>query len=442
MRKIVYLFLIFSGFIRAQENVSYASIDRATYVEYMNNDFKGIKKTGRKALSDHIDFYYMRMRLGIIGYNHKEYEYATPHFEEAYRMNPADTITQEYLYYAYLFSGRTENAEALALKLSSTMQQKLGYKQKRLDNLSIGFVGYLNKNIGTNTSKDYVGTTYKRGEADLNGNTFGESVMIQSTWNARIHFYNKLTVYQTNTMGIEQFSTPPVKHSELYKNRQYQYNWAGSYTTKSGFMFGVGGAFFQTNTSDLLSKPPAVQMPGAQITFKEHDTTYNNHLVSFTFGKRLKYIYPSVSYTVSNLYGLKQSQEEFLLTYYPLGNVNLYGTTAYALIDNNGTNQTVFSQKIGFKCFDWLWFEGKYSTGNHSNYMTNSGFVSFNTLDPVKMHASLDVHFFVRRTEFVLGYSFQTRQAKYTQYTAPTTSTVTNYNYSSNNLICTIKWNF
>ena len=432
--------MLISSVSKAQETVSFYSIDSASYVEYMNNDFKQIKETGKAALKEGLDYYYLRMRLGIVGYNHKNYEYALPHFERAYEMNPMDTTTQEYLYYTYLYSGRIENANALASNFSESLKNKIGFKTKRLDSFSVGFADYINSNVADNTAKSYIYPSYMRGETELNGKATGENIMFQTTRNYRLHFYNKLSIYQTNSTGIEQFQIPVKKVIKDYSNNQIQYNWGFSKTTKKEFLWGGGFAYFLTNTSKLEAHPS--QMNQSMIVIEDVTTRYNNFLGSVTLGKRVKYYMPSVSISYSNLYDQTQFQTEFSVTYYPLGNVNLYGTSSYAYLNNNGKNQQVIGQKIGCKVTSWLWLEGKYSAGNHQNYMGNGGFIAFNTLDPIKVNASLDLHFYIKKMELILGYTYQKRTGMYLQYLDPTDITTTTYNYINTNLTTTLKWNF
>lgn len=429
---------MFSNVSIAQENVSYAEIDSATYADYMKNDLKKIKRVGRKAFRNNIDFYYLRMRLGIIGYNHKNYDYAIKHFKVAFEMYPADTVVQEYLYYSYLFSNRTENANAFATSLSESMQSKMGYKKKRVESFSLGLAYFQNSNYENNKTIDFIAPSYNRGETNLNGNVFGQSIMVQSLLAKRFRFYNKLSFFESSTLGIEQFRVPAVKKMVKYTNLQYQYNWGMSYVSKKECLFSMGLGYFHTSTSDLDARPSF----GGTMYYEEADTNYNNFLAAITLGKRYKYFMPTISGTYSNLYTQTQLQGELSLTYYPFGNVNLYGTSSFSIISNNATMNHVIAQKIGFRCANWLWFEGKFSVGNHQNYMTSNGFISYNTLDPVMQNASLDVHFYVKKFEFVIGYSSQRRVGHYKQYTSPTEFVNTNFTYKNNNLTTTLKWNF
>ena len=65
---------------------------------------------GKIALKQDMDFYYLRMRMGIARYNQKKYRQACGHFKHALELNQADPLALEYLYYSLLFSGQSEQA--------------------------------------------------------------------------------------------------------------------------------------------------------------------------------------------------------------------------------------------------------------------------------------------------------------------------------------------
>jgi hypothetical protein len=443
----------------SQNNISYASVDSATYVEYSRNDFNAIKETGKKALKEGIDFYDFRMRLAILGYNEKNYEYALQHFEAAYAMNPANEVVQEYLYYTYFFSGRTENANALAASLSTDFQKKFGYVKKKLDSIILSGGTYMNSNIKTGQDLQLLGQPYVSGYLISNGVTNGGGIVIENTFGNRLHFYNKVAGYQTkvfakNEATYKDFANQSINrnlHSEKnYSNLQYQYNTGLAYQFQNGLLLGVGGAFFQTNTKSFWST--AVKSPdGLKQVFVDSilPVNYSNYLASFSIGKRMKYIFPQITGTYSNLYETNQYQGEVSLSYFPLGNMKLFGTTSFAYIDNNKVAQNVFSQKIGYVVSKNLWLEAKYSTGNHMNYMSSLGFVSYNTPDAVQQNIGIDLHITLKKLELILSYSQQIREGSYTRYTQSGTlqnlTYTTNsfkYNYTNNNITTTIKWNF
>ena len=456
---IIIFFFFFVSNLFSQKDLSYASIDSASYVEFLRNDFKAIKATGKKALKEGIDFYDFRMRLAILGYNEKKYEYSVEHFEAAYKMNPANEVVQEYLYYTYLFSGRIENANALASSLSLDFQKKVGYVKKKIDSIILTGGTYMNSNIKSNQARQLLGQLYVSGNLASNGVTNGGGLVLENTFGNRLHFYNKVAGYQTKVFSkyeatYKDFANQSINRNlssqKNYTNLQYQYNTGFAYQFQNGLLIGLGGAFFQTNTTSFWSTAiKSADLTRMVFVDSTESINYSNYLGSFSIGKRMKYIFPQITGTYSNLYGTNQYQGEVSLSYFPLGNMKLFGNTSFAYINNNGAIQNVFGQKIGFIVSKNVWLEAKYSKGNHMNYMSSLGFTSYNTPNPVLQNTGLDLHLTGKKVEFILSYSYQTREGYYTKYTQTGLSPNTiftanyfNYNYSNNNITTTIKWNF
>ena len=207
MRLLIVLFFFFCvSNLFSQKNISYASIDSASYVEYLRNDFKAIKETGKRALKEGVDFYDFRMRLAILGYNEKNYEYAIEHFEAAYSMNPANEVVQEYLYYTYLFIGRTENANALASLLSLDFQKKVGYVKKKIDSIILSGGTYMNSNSKSGQDRQLLGQPYVFGDLISNGVTNGGGLVVENTFGNRLHFYNKVMIILRFMIGTKKIN--------------------------------------------------------------------------------------------------------------------------------------------------------------------------------------------------------------------------------------------
>jgi hypothetical protein len=447
MRYLTVFILMISNVTFSQETVSYSSIDSLSYSEYLKNDFNALKETGRKALKEGVDFYDLRMRLGILAYNEKNYEYAVKHFEAAYAMNPANEIVQEYLYYTYLFTGRTENSNALASSLTPEFQKKVGYTKKKIDSIILTGGTFINSNVNDGKLKRIISPPYNFGYANYNGTTNGGGLIFENTFGNRLHFYNKVAGFKTNTYTFYEYAlkdnykpnvVKKIKSEREYSNLQLQYNIGMAYQTRKGYLIGVGGAFFQTNTTGLLS---SVVIDSSRAVLTDTIMKYSNYLGSISLGKRMKYIFPQITGTYSNLYGNNQYQGEVSISYFPLGNMKLFGNTSFAYIDNNKVAQNVFSQKIGYVISKNLWLEARYSKGNHNNYMSSLGFTSYNTPDPVMLNSGLDIHFSIKKLEVILGYGFQKREGAYYQSSYLGENKV-QYNYTNTNLTTTLKWNF
>ncbi len=123
--KILLLVLIFPGFLAAQQENYNATVDAKTYDYFIKSDWKNLRETGYSAINSGIDFYYLRLRMGISYYNAENYMSAIPHFEKALYFRNKDTLTLEYLYYSYLFSGLQSDANLTAEKFPVRLKEKV-----------------------------------------------------------------------------------------------------------------------------------------------------------------------------------------------------------------------------------------------------------------------------------------------------------------------------
>ena len=64
----------------AQNQKSMIDYDRETYQLYQAGQWKNLVAYGQKILDANIDFYYLRMRMGLAYYNLQNYEAARLHF--------------------------------------------------------------------------------------------------------------------------------------------------------------------------------------------------------------------------------------------------------------------------------------------------------------------------------------------------------------------------
>ncbi len=457
MRLIIIILIFFSFKNLAQSQVTFEDIDFASYEQFIQNDFENIKETGKTALENNIDYYFLRMRLGIVGYNHQKYEYALPHFEKAYEFYPADTLVQEYLYYAYLFTNRPENAAVFAEKMNESFRKKVAFKKKKIDAISLGFSAFLNDNIDKKRDLNLTDKYNNGSHAVINGSTYGQNLLILKTLkNPRFHIYNKFSIFQTESLAMFQRDTNAfdrkieVNNVKNVSNLHFQNNFGLTYMSQKDFFVSAACGFFQTSTSEIFID--TVESSKSDVKYGEIDLVYKNISISSSIGKRFRYFTPLLSVTYSNLFKTdstknNQFQGEFSLTYFPFKTRNIYFGTSFALLKNynRDTLQKIFTQKIGFKCNKWLWIAAKFSLGNHSNYMTDNGFNVYNTFDPIHLNTGFDLHFFRKKLELILSYSFQRKEGYYEKFQTLTNVNVVTkvpFNYSNNNISTTLKWNF
>ncbi len=89
----------------AQEPMDFSTINNETYRLYLAGEWDSVIVVGKTALKQEIDYYYLRMRMGIAFHEKKNFRRAASHFNKALNFNPGDPLALEYLYYAKLWGG-------------------------------------------------------------------------------------------------------------------------------------------------------------------------------------------------------------------------------------------------------------------------------------------------------------------------------------------------
>lgn len=135
---VIFTLLLSACRLNAGGGLDYSVVESKTYEYYLAKNWKELLRLSNKALAQGIDYYYLRVRTGIACYELGRYRQAIPHFEKALKFNEGDQLSQEYLYFAYLYSDRPEDARKLSISFSSEMA---GYmKTKKLPLITSMFI--------------------------------------------------------------------------------------------------------------------------------------------------------------------------------------------------------------------------------------------------------------------------------------------------------------
>lgn len=439
-RRLSFIIVVISCFSTlAQETSSFREIDSLSFLSFEKNDILMVKSTLKLAAKNEISYYYLSLRSGIVAYNHENYDLAVEQFEMAFKMNPNDSTCKEYLYFAYLFGGRQDAAYKLAYQQSEDFQQKVNFELKKTENIQLSFLSLNTANIKENSKKIIIDNDNPYADALYNGNVSGYGFTLQNKLGSSIRLINALTIYQTNSQSIEQFALNNHTVSRPYQNNQFQYNLVGSCFFKNSIELVLGFAYLRTNTDYSYTEfiPSLNAWSTSNIA-----TKYSNNLYDFSLSKRFKYFQPKIELSTINLYDEKQTQLETSFNLYPFGNNKLFTQTGYAFISNTTKNQYVFSQKIGFKLNNLIWIDVNSKFGNLFNYVTSNGLVIYNSADLVKRDIGIFCNFYFEKLDVSLGYSNQLKQGTYSRYSPTFIESSSNFNYTSNNFLTSIKWKF
>lgn len=358
MRTLLVLILLIIS-ISGYAQTDFISLDKQSYGYYLKGDYKNLVQTAKKQFDLGMDYYYLRMRLGILAYNNERYASANKHFQKALSFNNSDTIIREYIYYSYLFNGRKADANIYLKKLPPEQ------KNKHLKSLSTkGPFGF------------YSGVNYSNNDVYLyqTNNLDYEAIK------------NSMSIY----MGFESYLNYKTKLNLTYTN----YRKTGTFYSTSN-PTGTEDTFIQ---NQLFGKLSIFSFPGFEFFGFGHVAFYKNPnqtsfggrrssaqiLTESTFGagltKNLWKLRLSGNASFSKFGGSNQFRGELSITYLPLGNLNLYTTTSgmYQNDKNWGTSYQL-NQDFGFKVSGFLWLEAGVMSGNSFLYARNQAAIMNNS---------------------------------------------------------------
>ncbi|MBE9488564.1 MAG: hypothetical protein IMY73_05200 [Bacteroidetes bacterium] len=425
-------FSIISFFSFAQNKTYF--IDSLSYEQYLKNDIKGLHKTKKIAKKNDISFYYLDMRLGIIEYQHKNYEQALIHFKKAYKRYNYDVNLQMYIYYCYLYTGRTVSSELFAnqhpkvLKIVNPKKNNFANSFKQI--IVDGGTTFNNQE-----NKDFLNGGIYAENTLQKENYFGE-LFIKNRLSKRINLYNQFSYIQTNALGVVQ-SNIEAEHTSNYTNTNLQYVIGLDYTFNKSYTLMATAGYYRESSQSATAK---YETTNAKYIYIDNKSQYDSFFGNISLSKKLPYTNIFIRAGVSNFFGEINYLGEGAVKVFPWGNPYYYLNSSFTYMNNNKKNKYVIREDIGIRLHKAVDFGINCSYGDHQKLMTNSGFVVNNTVDNIKLKASAFFIFNIKNIQLIPQYSYIQSNGSYMYM--PTTTEIkiekTKYNNHQILLQCII----
>ncbi len=440
MRILLIVLFILSFFNTNAQELTIESVDLQTYNSFIEKDYKKSIQIGNKAIEQNIDFYFLRYRMGISFFEIKNFEKAVTHFEKAKAFDNSDFVLSEYLYFAYLYSGRKEKASLLAETFSEEFKIKVNYKPTFFKSIAGDFAYLNNKN---NDNFNIKNDNY------LNGifytDILASNLFITNQLSPVFKLQNNISfvVNTQNEITINN-SLPIFEQKIIYTNKNNYLQWSSilsyfvnDWTISGGFGVYNSGYF----TTNLVNQPPSNGNPPRRVPVSTE--TINTYFSgSLSIGKRFKFIEPTFSVSYSNISDFKTITSEASLTYFPFGNLNFYGNSKMGFVSNNINSNMIVTQLIGLKLHTKIWIETFAASGNHINYISDNGLQVFNTPNKINWYAGSNLNFYFQNFDFSIGYGIQERGSNYLSGNSSTTTNTIDYTFNYNSIKTKLIWKF
>ncbi len=330
--------------ISNDDSLSYLEVEELSYSFFLEGQWNYLIKLGEKAISQNIDYYYLRMRLGIAYYNKKKYFKATQHFRKAFEFNKADSFLQEYLYFSLLFSDQIQEAIFLSKNFDTELNARLQIKK----NEPIKFA-YLES--GQKNSR------YDSKYALNIGNMPFLHAGLAHSLNKTFNIYHGYSYLQ------QELSFGTIRQNEYYLKTEIPVGkgWTISPATHA--------IFLQYNTKDSSISPSFLD------TYILGSLQIEKYYAMFRFGMAVSY---------GNISQIKQLQFSPEIGIYPLQNTKLVLTTNFYMLNQDfktSQNYIGFKQALRLQILKPLWLNVDYFQGEMKNFNESNAFLINNSFD-------------------------------------------------------------
>ena len=377
---VIFLFsTLFAMQGRAQESLTLPSSDSITFQYYMKGDWEKLIKTGKESIRQHIDFKWLRQRMGYAYFMKTDYYASKQQYERALAFDKTDTLTITYLYYCGLYTANDSYARYQASKLPVSLQKQLGVKSLRIvDVLDCEY----NYKINSNSTRSNPGY-YRIGLNSQPG--------------------YRLNVYQSFSSYSQRIDSAGIRQNEYFALVDYSLN--------SHLSLDIGYHYLGTNVVDSNT----YRITNRKKTMVIDTTFYPGHLfyTKLSYRKNRFDIGISASLlkydtTLTQQYGI---QAGIVLP----GKLNIYlKSSLFGMLDP-GTRRLIYSQSVGAFLFRRVWAEGEITFGNLKNYSEINGLYVYNSNDVTTFRAGLSLFWYITKKITLFGnYSFNKKQFKNT----------------------------
>lgn len=442
---LIIIFLMVNFALTEAQN--FHSIDQTTYQLYQQERWEDLIDYYKKNVNpEKVDYYYLRMRLGIAWYEKTNYLKAIPHFRKALSFNGSSMIAKEYLYYAYLYSGQRHMADKIIKRIPLD-------KRKTMNHNAPAFFESFRFELGVNASNgpnlaskvDLNAEPNIGGEEAFTGNTMYTLVGMEHQFSSNFSIYHAYSSYRISKN--HRFMTLDQLTAFDYKINQNNYYLKPTLTLDNGLK--LKAAYHHIHVSYDL--PSLVSFE--ENLYEKLWIDLSDYLLYFSAGKYFGKTHIAFNGSYSELNEQQQQQYGAEISWYPYGNYTFVMgvSTAYHMQHTNDTDAPPKSDGLILKPFalwsltDNFWLKGSYTFGELYNYQEEHGFIVYNIPDKITRKAEITLnHRLNRHLTLNINYRYMKREDDFLSYNSTNVEdySLTNYNFENHYIIGGITWEF
>jgi len=416
-----------------QEKSGFQYADSLTYNLYLNSEWEALTKAGNEALVQGLDYYYLRMRIGIAFFNLENYRIAAVHFEKALEFNKGDNVALDYLQKCLEWGGMEVEAAWLSKEYSTEVAGKV------VSSVSLFYGHAFSGNEEALEQLDI------DGEANIYGELIGTGNI--SYIHAGLNFSpaNYLRWYAGYTnMQVSNHQRVVMDGVDTLENKYTlnQHHVVGRFPVRLAKGWNLVPAVDLINVND---RPVIVSYDNDlnAYNFADEEITYTDYIVGLKIFRELPRWSLGAAISRSDLNEENQWQSSFIAGIYPAGNLNLYAFSTFSVFMENEETNFHFKQTIGGKVHSRLWLQGSAHFGHLKNAHDETSLVIFNSVgDIVSRSTASAIIFLSEKVILQLDYSFIQNEDSYLGFKDYESYRLQTYSYDNHHIMGGIKWKF
>jgi hypothetical protein len=461
--KSVFLFLLIGNLLIMSKSYSqeldYTSVDSLTYSYFISNNRAALNKTARQAINSGVDYYYLRMRLGLSAYTNRDFCSAERHFSKALGFNRFDPVAQSYLMGSLIETMRPIEAGSVFNQSASSARDYTTIKKGFRIISAHADVGMISRNEKLqNDFQAALGGNDIYREQRIQGKSMIYDAGLLFALRPNLMFYTGYQIIETdvtdsfaymeNQLGIDSTEIYDWGTAYYYKvlsegklasfsnkikqqSAYLQSRWAPS----GRLAFTFAGHIMSIEQSQSYAKVDSILVTDTAyyITYNDSAVMFNTYVgrtsfyeesrkskdwslsanARYSFGK----VSASLGTAISRLNGQVVNQFSAGMLVMPFGNADLYSLTEISAIIDSSDKGFVFRENIGFRLAKPLWIEAGILAGDVSRFCDQNGYIVYNSIEKIQLKfESVAYVILSEHLQFQLRYKYQITDNPYYVY--------------------------
>ncbi len=380
---IIFIILLFSTlFSVAQLKVSYEEADTKSYDLYLNGKWNELLHYGKFSIHNGQDFIYLRLRIGYAAVMLKNYSEALKHYNHILSKDSYNEIARYYAWFCLMNLNQPEQAYIHVPYFSKDAKAS-----EKISKIAVREAG--------------IESSYKITDVITRDNSLYNKISFSARLGWKTNIEQSFVTYNQT---INERALVNIKNNRQINIDQKEYYNRTTISLDQFLQLKLAFHYIETPFNSLNVSPFS-------------NIVYKSNLLLFGLKFHGNYCTFQGAFVTGKLSDTAVHQFNFQTSYFPLGNLNLYGISNFMIRGRNGISSLNFKQIAGCKLSSFLWLEANATFGKFSYFTENDLLYVYNAIDENQFKGGLNVYLkFNRHLSAQTGYTFEKRKLYNTNY--------------------------